>query len=171
MNKFKPTATASPESKASEPATYAEAVAQERASWGDSWQGKHDPLPTVCLTWKIAAIDLLRPAMFGAECHRRILAARVRAGGITEAQAESKATSGDATRAMIADWTKRDWDERLRRGHLAVLVSLKLLPQPKDKIVRQWLDGAGATGAGRGPIDHDQRMADAEGIFDADDVA
>lgn len=158
-------APAQTETKA-QPATFAEAVAQELASWGDSWQEKRPPLPRVCIEWKIAAEDFLRPVLaFGPEAHAKSIRRRAAAGSITAAQAESKKQRGDEVRGLVADWGGRWQSAIARRDRLALLVALKFLPRPNSSIVREWL-GLSASSA-RPPIDHEQRMRDAVGVFDS----
>lgn len=166
--------------KPAEPTTYGEAVAAERTAWGDSWpdksHDKRDPLPRACLDWKIASEGHLRIALaFGREFHAKSLQRRVEAQQLTQPQADLRMAKGDELRTMVAEWMERDhargrggkWQDAVgKRPRLAMLVALKMLPRPVSGIVREWLHGPSEAG-GRGPIDHEQRMRDAEGVFDA----
>ena len=144
------------------PKTYSECVRAEKTAWGDSWSKDSHPVPTCCLTWKIEMIDLLRPVMLGADWHRRILAKKCES-----AETERRAANGDRVRDMLIGWYGLDWSNRIGRRGLSILVASNLLPRPNLQAVREWLDGAGVSDK-RGPIDHDERMRQAEGSFDVD---
>ena len=143
------------------PQTYAEAVAAERAKWGDAWNDKRDPVPVCCIAWRIEMVDLLRTVMAGPEVHRRVLAARARMGKIPEERIRARAENGDKIRAMILDWVGPGWVQRLGKRHLALLLSQQLLPQPANLIVREWIYGR-TSAVVRSPADLDERMAQAE---------
>ena len=140
--------------------TYSEAVAQEKTAWGDSWSKDSHPVPTCCIAWKIEMIDLLRPVMLGSDWHRRILSKKC-----DSAETERRAGNGDRVRDMLIGWYGLDWSNRIGRRGLSLLVACNLLPRPDRQIIREWLDGAGESDK-RGPIDHDERMRQAEGTFD-----
>jgi hypothetical protein len=146
--------------------SYVDCVAAEKSAWGDSWTKNSEPLPVCCLAWKGDMIDLLRPVMLGPAWHRRILA---KANDSTEV--ERRAVNGDKVREMITGWYGDRWADRIGRRGLSILVSCKMLPIPNGQAVREWLDGAVATGHRRGAIDHEQRMAEADGVFDVPEVA
>jgi hypothetical protein len=159
--KLKAGSTTPEQKKDDEPQTYAEAVARERAGWGDAWQSDADPVPTMCLQWKMACIDLLRPVMAGEAFHRRYLAARASMGQITKDQIRAKAETGDWIRDIILDWFPTGWDRRMRKAHFALLVAQGLIPNSTKPAVREWLSGQ-VYQPGRSPADLDQRMRDAE---------
>lgn len=140
--------------------SYSEYVQAEKSAWGDSWAKDSHPVPTCCLNWKIEMIDLLRPVMLGADWHRRILARKC-----DSAEVERRAANGDRVREMLIGWYGLDWSSRIGRRGLSLLVASNLLPRPARQAVREWLDGADINDK-RGPIDHDERMRQADGTFD-----
>ena len=144
------------------PQSYLECVQVEKTAWGDSWSKDSHPVPTICLAWKIEMIDLLRPVMLGADWHRRILAKKC-----DTTEAERRAANGDRVRDMLIGWYGQSWSNRIGRRGLSILVASNLRPRPTQQAVREWLDGAGVSDK-RGPIDHDERMRQAEGSFDTD---
>ena len=144
------------------PQSYSECVQAEKTAWGDSWAKDSHPIPTICLAWKIEMIDLLRPVMLGADWHRRILAKKC-----DSAETERRAANGDRVRDMLIGWYGLDWSNRIGRRGLSILVASNLLPPPSLQAVREWLNGAGMADK-RQPVDHDERMRQAEGSFDVD---
>jgi hypothetical protein len=121
------------------------------------------------------AIDLLRPIVgLGREHQIKCLRRLVDGQQITRHEANAQLAKGDELRMIAGDWMDADkarrrprpWSDAIAtRGRLSRLVALGMLPRPASVIVREWL-GLCAPVGHRQPIDHEQRMRDAEGVFD-----
>lgn len=158
------------------PRTLAEAIDHERTLWGDAWDDrKGEPTPTCVMAWIgdcWAVLSRGLPARhIREECIRAGMRARNAGLSITDAQEQQigkRLARGDQLKEIVAAWQDADQERTgvrptqeqacKRRGRLAHLVELRLLPAPLNPIVAEWLDGRLAT---RTSVSLDQRMAEA----------